>query len=156
MSASASTSSKPRSTGRKPDPGLVAENEDYPDAMADQGGQVARMLRDSSWSTAEIQAWAVFRPLVDRADVRRCLYLEDGAWEGLFDVLVVPTLPLVPSDSPKAPRRRRCTTGWSGPSWCPVPANASAVHSPPVPPGRLMPSSPRWRGPCRPRRGGAR
>ena len=32
--------------------------------MALQAGQVARMLRDSSWSRAEIEAWAACNPLV--------------------------------------------------------------------------------------------
>jgi len=32
--------------------------------MALQAGQVARMLRDSSWSRAEIEAWAACKPLV--------------------------------------------------------------------------------------------
>jgi hypothetical protein len=73
--------------------------------MADQGGQVARMLRDSSWSRAEIQAWAACKPLVDRAYLRRRLYLGDGAWEELFDALCVPTLLLVSSDSLMAPRQ---------------------------------------------------
>src|SRR5450756_1378924 len=50
--------------GRTPDPGFVADNEDFLDAMADLAGQVARMLRDSSWSRAEIEAWAACKPLV--------------------------------------------------------------------------------------------
>jgi len=91
--------------GRTPDPGFVAENEDFLDAMADQAGQVARMLRDSSWSRAEIEAWAACKPLVDRTYLRRGLYLGDGAWEELFDALRVPTLLLVPPDSPMAPRQ---------------------------------------------------
>ena len=58
--------------------------------MALQAGQVARMLRDSSWSRAEIEAWAACKPLVDRAYLRRGLYLGDGAWEELFDALTDP------------------------------------------------------------------
>jgi pimeloyl-ACP methyl ester carboxylesterase len=73
--------------------------------MADQGGQVARMLRDSSWSRAEIEAWAASKPLVDRAYIRRGLYLGDGTREEMFDALVVPTLLLVPPDSPMGPRQ---------------------------------------------------
>jgi pimeloyl-ACP methyl ester carboxylesterase len=91
--------------GRTPDPRFVAQNEDFLDAMADQGGQVVRMLRESSWSRAEIEAWAACKPLVDRTYLRRGLYLGDGAWEELFDALVVPTLLLVPPDSPMAPRQ---------------------------------------------------
>jgi pimeloyl-ACP methyl ester carboxylesterase len=90
--------------GRKPDPGFVAQNEDFLDAMTDQDGQVARMLRDSTWSRSEIEAWAACKPLVDRAYVRRGLYLGDDAWEELFEALRVPTLLLVPTDSPMAPR----------------------------------------------------
>ena len=73
--------------------------------MADQGDQVARMLQDSSRSRAEIQACAVCKPLVDRAYLRRGLHLGDSAWEELFDALRVPTLLLVPPDSPMAPRQ---------------------------------------------------
>ena len=90
--------------GRTPDPGFAAQNEDFLDSMADQDGQVALMVRDSSWSRAEIEAWAACKPLVDRAYVRRGLYLGDGAWEELFEALRVPTLLLVPTDSPMAPR----------------------------------------------------
>jgi len=32
--------------------------------MALQAGRVARMMRDSSWSRAEIEAWAACKPLV--------------------------------------------------------------------------------------------
>jgi len=91
--------------GRTPDPGFVAQNEDFLDAMADQPGEVARMLRTSSWSRAEIDAWAACKPLVDREYIRRGLYLGDDAWEELFDALRVPTLLLVPVDAPMAPRQ---------------------------------------------------
>jgi pimeloyl-ACP methyl ester carboxylesterase len=91
--------------GRTLEPGVVAENEDFLDAMADQGGQVERMLRESSWSRAEIEAWAACKPLVDRSYVRRGLYLGDDAWEELFDALRLPSLLLVPPDSPMAPRQ---------------------------------------------------
>lgn len=91
--------------GRTPDPGFVAQNEDFLAAMADQPGQLARMLRTSSWSTAEIDAWATCKPLVDRNYIRRGLYLGDDVWEELFDALRVPTLFLVPVDAPMAPRR---------------------------------------------------
>jgi pimeloyl-ACP methyl ester carboxylesterase len=94
--------------GRTPDPGFVADTEEFLDTLADQpdqADQVARMLRESHWSPAEIQAWADCKPLVDRAYVRRGLYLGEDAWEELFDALVVPTLLLVPPGSPMAPRQ---------------------------------------------------
>jgi pimeloyl-ACP methyl ester carboxylesterase len=91
--------------GRTPDPGFVAENEAFLDVMADQVGQVARMLRESSWSRVEIEAWAACKPLVDHNYIRSGLYLGDGAWEELFNALVVPTLLLVPPNSPMAPRQ---------------------------------------------------
>jgi len=90
---------------RTPDPGFVIQNEDFLDVMADQSGQVARMLRETSWSRAEIEAWAACKPLVDRDYVRRGLYLGDSRWEELFDALAVPTLLLVPPDSSMAPRQ---------------------------------------------------
>jgi len=91
--------------GRTPNPRFVAENEAFLDAMADQDGQVARMLRESSWSRAEIEAWAECKPLVDRAYVRDGLYLGDDAWEEHFNALCMPTLLLVPPDSLMAPRQ---------------------------------------------------
>lgn len=48
---------------------------------------------------------AACKPLVDRAYVRLGLHLGDGAWEELFDALRMPTLLLVPPDSPMAPRQ---------------------------------------------------
>jgi pimeloyl-ACP methyl ester carboxylesterase len=93
--------------GRTPDPGFVAENEEFLDTMtdqADEAAQVARMMRDTSWSRAEIEAWAACKPLVDRAYIRRGLYLGDDAWEELFNALRIPTLLLVPPDSSMAPR----------------------------------------------------
>jgi len=91
--------------GRTSDPALVAEIEDFLDTMADQAGQVARMQRETHWSTAEIQAWAESKPLVDRSYVRDGLYLGDDAWEELFNALRIPTLLLVPLDSSMAPRQ---------------------------------------------------
>ena len=91
--------------GRMPDPGFVIQNEDFLDVMADQSRQVARMMRDTSWSRAEIEAWAACKPLVDRVYIRRGLYLGDDAWEELFNALRMPTLLLVPPDSLMAPRQ---------------------------------------------------
>jgi pimeloyl-ACP methyl ester carboxylesterase len=42
---------------------------------------------------------------MDRSYVRRGLHLGEGAWEEVFDALRVPTLLLVPLDSPMAPRQ---------------------------------------------------
>lgn len=89
---------------RTPDPRFVAETEQFLDSMSDLADQVRRMARDTSWSRAEIQAWADCKPLVDRAYVHRGLYLGDDAWEQLFNVVKVPTLLLVPPASPMAPR----------------------------------------------------
>jgi len=91
--------------GRTPEPGFVAEIEEFLDTMADQPGQMARMQRDSHWSIAEIHAWAGCKPLVDRAYVRDGTYLGDDAWEELFNALRMPTLLLVPTDAPMAPRQ---------------------------------------------------
>jgi pimeloyl-ACP methyl ester carboxylesterase len=89
---------------RTPDPRFVAETEQFLDSMSDVAGQVRRMARETTWSRAEIQAWANCKPLVDRTYVHRGLYLGDGAWEQLFNALGVPTLLLVPPASPMAPR----------------------------------------------------
>lgn len=91
--------------GRTPDPEFVAEIEGFLDTMADQAGQVARMVRESSWSRAEIQARAESKPLADRAYVRDGIYLGDAAWKELFNALRVPTLLIVPTGSLMAPRQ---------------------------------------------------
>jgi len=91
--------------GRTPDPRFVAQNEAFLDAMADQAGEVARMARETSWSRAEIDGWAACKPLVDRAYVRRGLYLGDGSWAELLDAVRMPTLLLVPPPSPMTPRQ---------------------------------------------------
>ncbi|WP_372449551.1 alpha/beta fold hydrolase [Cellulomonas fulva] len=70
----------------------------------DRAAELARMRRETPWSDAEIEAWADSRPLVDRAYVRRGLFLGDPAWEQLFSALVVPTLLVLPPQAPMAPR----------------------------------------------------
>ena len=88
-----------------PDPAFVASVESSLIATErDRAAEVARMRRETPWSDTEIEAWADSRPLVDRAYVRRGLYLGDCAWEELFDALAVPTLLVVPPDAPMAPR----------------------------------------------------
>jgi len=107
---------------------------------------------DRFWSRAEIEAWAAWKPLVDRAYVRRGLYLGDGAWEELFGALRVPTLLLVPPDSPMAPRQEAVHNDLVRTVLVPtVPATASAATSPPGTSGPSTRSSPRWRGHSRPR-----
>ncbi len=69
----------------------------------DRAAEVARMRRETAWSDAEIEAWADSRPLVDRAYVRRGLFLGELAWEELFAALAVPTLLVLPGDAPMAP-----------------------------------------------------
>lgn len=94
--------------GRTPHPGFVAQTEQFLDLMADGASrvsEVARMAQESSWSKAEIDAWAHCKPLVDRAYVRDGLYLGDDAWEELFNALRVPALLLLPPDAPMAPRQ---------------------------------------------------
>jgi pimeloyl-ACP methyl ester carboxylesterase len=115
--------------------------------MADQGGQVARMLRDSFWSRAEIQAWAACKPLVDRAYLRRRLYLGDDAWEELFDALCVPTLLLVPSDSLMAPRQEEVHNDLVRTVVVPGAGHCVRRASPPGASELLTRSSKRWRGP---------
>ncbi len=87
-----------------PGPGFVADVEQFLDSMSDLPGQMQRMARETTWSRAEIQAWAHSKTLVDRAYVHRGLRLGNSAWEQLFNALRVPTLLLVPPGSPMAPR----------------------------------------------------
>ena len=66
--------------------------------------------------------WALFADVVTVVDAQP----EPVALVGhsLGGILALP-------DSPMAPRQERCTTTWSGSSWCPVAATASAATSPP-------------------------
>ena len=66
--------------------------------------------------------WALFADVVTVVDAQP----EPVALVGhsLGGILALP-------DSPMAPRQERCTTTWSGPSWCPVAATASAATNPP-------------------------
>lgn len=92
-----------RPAGGVPDPGFVAWNEQLLDSMVDIPAQVGRMLHETSWSRAEVEAWAACKPSVDREYVRHGLWLGDPAWETLFDALVVPTLLVLPPNAPMAP-----------------------------------------------------
>lgn len=95
-----------RPSGGAPDPQFVAWNEALLDATADPAGRAAevkRMLRETPWSRAEVEAWAECKPLVDRAYVRRGLSLGAPEWEERFERLAVPTLLLVPPTSDMAP-----------------------------------------------------
>lgn len=93
-------------------PDVVAENEAFLDSMltpAQRAGHVERMLRESSWSRAEIEAWAACKPLVDRRYVREGLRLVAGPWEAAFQALAVPTLLVLPDPAPMAPRAEAVT-----------------------------------------------
>jgi pimeloyl-ACP methyl ester carboxylesterase len=95
-----------RPSGSTPDPAFVAEIEAFLDSTADvdrHPERVEQMLTETTWSRAEVEAWAACKPLVDRAYVRTGLSLGDPEWEGLFDRLAVPTLLLVPPASIGAP-----------------------------------------------------
>lgn len=57
-----------------------------------------------SWTPdPQIVAWAQCKAQVDRRYIRRGLFLGDARWDELFDALTVPTLLVVPPDSPMAP-----------------------------------------------------
>jgi len=92
------------SGARTPDPRFVAENEKFLDSMNDPAAQIARMRHETGWSDAEIEAWAACKQFVDREYVRHGFYLGDGAWEELFNALIVPTLLVVPPGTDMAPR----------------------------------------------------
>ncbi|MFH5823323.1 alpha/beta fold hydrolase [Georgenia sp. AZ-5] len=90
--------------GSAPHPEFVAGIEEFLDSMADPAEQVGRMLGETTWSRAEVEAWAACKPLVDREYTRRGLFLGDVGWEELFNRLTAPTLLVVPPGSDMAPR----------------------------------------------------
>ena len=97
-----------RPRGPVPHPEFVARNQAFLETVtARPDAETDRMLRETTWSRAEVEAWAAGKPLVDREYVRRGLALGDPAWEELFEALAVPTLLLVPPDSDMAPRDLR-------------------------------------------------
>lgn len=91
---------RPGGTG----PELVAANQAFLDGMAEPTAHIERMLRETAWTRAEIEAWAACKPLVDREYIARGLSLGDTRWEELFEDLAVPTLVVVPPSSAMAPR----------------------------------------------------
>lgn len=95
-----------------PVPDFVAENEAFLDSMrtgADRSRQIERMLRESTWSRAEIEHWAACKPLVDRRYIREGLRMAEGPWEECFQALAVPTLLVSPDPAPMAPRPEAVT-----------------------------------------------
>ena len=91
---------------------IVAGNEAFLNSMAtqaDREAEVERMLRESNWSRAEIEGWAACKPLVDRRYIREGLRLVHLPREESFQALTVPTLLVVPSPAPMAPRRADVT-----------------------------------------------
>lgn len=88
---------------------FVAEQEAFLDAFADGGAaEVARMRQVTSWSDAEIQAWAACKPQVDRTMLA---HLHLGEWDvvSVLNALVVPTLLVVPADGETARHRGAVT-----------------------------------------------
>ncbi|RRC94678.1 alpha/beta fold hydrolase [Schaalia canis] len=70
---------------------------------------VARMKRETSWSQAEIDAWAECKPLVDRGYLRGGLGLLPCYTEDTYQALSVPTLLILPEPAPMAPQRQAVT-----------------------------------------------
>ncbi|MBD8058216.1 alpha/beta hydrolase [Cellulomonas sp. JH27-2] len=91
--------------GTRLDPVFIEQNLAFVEAVtADPAGEIEKALRETPWTRTEIEAWAAVKPLVDRAYLRRGLYLGDPAWEELFNALTVPTLLVLPEVAPMAPR----------------------------------------------------
>lgn len=93
--------------GSRPDPQFVAANQAFLDDMSEPSVHMERMLRETTWSRAEVEAWARCKPRVDREYVRRGLFLGGATWEELFEALDVPTLLVIPPNSDMAPRGLR-------------------------------------------------
>jgi pimeloyl-ACP methyl ester carboxylesterase len=92
-----------------PDPDFVAQQEEFLDRMIDPASEIIRMQSDSTWTLAEIEAWAASKAEVDRNFIRNGLYLGDGRWEELFNAVTVPTLLIVPENSDMAPNEKAIT-----------------------------------------------
>lgn len=93
----------PQPSGFTPNPVFVADNERLLDAVAaDPDGEIQRMLRETPWSRAEVEAWAACKAMVDRDYVRHGLFLGDPTWDELFEQLAVPTVLIVPETAPMA------------------------------------------------------
>lgn len=92
--------------GRAPNPDYVAPNLEFIAQMSDpatRAAKVVSMRTESTWSDAEIDAWAACKPLVDVNYIREGFYVDDDEWESRFAALAVPTLLVVPPDTPMAP-----------------------------------------------------
>lgn len=64
----------------------------------------ARMRVESTWTPAEIDAWAACKPQVDRRMIRRGLYLGDPDLDAALNRVAVPTLLVAPEDGGMAPK----------------------------------------------------
>lgn len=69
----------------------------------DPEGELARMRRETPWSETELLPWAQAKAKVDRTYLRHGLFLGSRAWEGMFDLLTMPTLIVVPVEGEMAP-----------------------------------------------------
>ncbi|WP_256840505.1 alpha/beta fold hydrolase [Ornithinimicrobium faecis] len=84
---------------------FVAEQEAFLDTFADGGAaEISRMRAVTSWSDAEIRAWAACKSRVDRAMIA---HLHLGEWDvaAVLNDLRVPTLLVVPADGETARHR---------------------------------------------------
>lgn len=82
--------------------GFVTGTLEFLDSFADRDGEIARMRRATTWSLAEIDAWADSKPRVDRSAVGRGIGA-GGDWPALWRDVAVPTLLVVPPGPTMAP-----------------------------------------------------
>lgn len=81
------------------------------DTMAsvdDRAAHIERMVAETGWSRAEIEAWAHCKPLVDRGYVLRAAGIP-LPWVESFNALTVPTLLVLPDPAEMAPPREAVT-----------------------------------------------
>ena len=89
--------------------GFAAQQHEFLDAFADGGvGERARMRAQTSWSAAEILAWAEVKPLADRGVID---HLNLGRLDAaaVLQATTTPTLLVVPADGETARHRALVT-----------------------------------------------
>ena len=80
---------------RPPPPEFFEHQDRFLDAMLDPEPEIRRTRAETSWSEAEIHAWAACKPQVDRRLIHH-LGLGPDRWRDLIGSVAVPTLLVVP------------------------------------------------------------
>lgn len=93
----------PHPTGRPSPPEVGAGFATFVEETSRRVGEIEALQRESRWSAAEVEAWALSKPQVQREYLRDGLHLGAQSWAELIGALTVPTLLVLPDADSVAP-----------------------------------------------------